>query len=40
MEFVDRELELNLLDDLYRREGAQLLVLYGRRRVGATGPGP
>jgi AAA+ ATPase superfamily predicted ATPase len=36
MEFVDRELELNLLDDLYRREGAQLLVLYGRRRVGKT----
>ena len=28
--------ELQLLDDLYQREGAQLLILYGRRRVGKT----
>ena len=36
MRFVDRELELNLLDDLYRRDGAQFLILYGRRRIGKT----
>ena len=36
MDFVDRGMELKLLDDLYQREGAQLLILYGRRRVGKT----
>ena len=36
MSFVAREMELGLLDDLYRRRGAQLLILYGRRRVGKT----
>jgi hypothetical protein len=36
MGFVDREMELNLLDDLYQRPGAQLLILYGRRRIGKT----
>lgn len=36
MDFVSREMELGLLDDLYRRRGAQLLILYGRRRVGKT----
>ncbi|MCP4359185.1 MAG: hypothetical protein GY796_14315 [Chloroflexi bacterium] len=30
MDFVARQMELNLLDDLYRRSGAQLLILYGR----------
>jgi AAA+ ATPase superfamily predicted ATPase len=36
MDFVDRELELRLLDELHAREGAQLLILYGRRRIGKT----
>ena len=36
MNFVARQMELNLLDDLYRRSGAQLLILYGRRRIGKT----
>ena len=34
--FVDREVELAWLEDLYKREGAQLAVLYGRRRLGKT----
>ena len=34
--FVARERELALLNDLYRRPGAQFLVLYGRRRIGKT----
>jgi AAA+ ATPase superfamily predicted ATPase len=36
MDFVDREMELNLLNDLYQRRGSQFLVLYGRRRIGKT----
>ncbi|MDX1414291.1 MAG: ATP-binding protein [Candidatus Promineifilaceae bacterium] len=36
MSFVSREMELGLLADLYQRERAQLLILYGRRRVGKT----
>jgi len=36
MEFVDRRMELQVLDDLHDRHGAQLLVLYGRRRAGKT----
>lgn len=36
MQFVDRDRELGLLNELYGREGAQLVVLYGRRRVGKT----
>ncbi len=36
MNFVSREMELQLLTDLYHRKGAQLLILYGRRRVGKT----
>ena len=36
MPFVSREMELALLDDLYRRAGAQFLILYGRRRIGKT----
>ncbi|MBP8000077.1 MAG: ATP-binding protein [Chloroflexi bacterium] len=35
-EFVGRNMELGLLDNLYRRRGAQLLILYGRRRIGKT----
>ena len=34
--FVGRDRELRLLNDLYQRQGAQLLVLYGRRRIGKT----
>jgi AAA+ ATPase superfamily predicted ATPase len=34
--FHDRQRELALLDRLYVRPGRQLLVLYGRRRVGKT----
>jgi len=29
MDFVGREMELNLLDDLYQRRRAQFLILYG-----------
>ena len=36
MDFVGRDLELSLLDDVYRRRGAQFLILYGRRRIGKT----
>ncbi len=34
--FVGRAAELNLLDRLWRRPDAALLILYGRRRVGKT----
>jgi AAA+ ATPase superfamily predicted ATPase len=34
--FVGRERELKLLDDLWARQDAQFLILYGRRRVGKT----
>ncbi|MFO7539272.1 MAG: ATP-binding protein, partial [Chloroflexota bacterium] len=36
MNFVGRDLELGLLNEVYRRRGAQFLILYGRRRVGKT----
>jgi AAA+ ATPase superfamily predicted ATPase len=36
MAFHNRQRELALLNDLYRRAGGQLFVLYGRRRVGKT----
>lgn len=36
MIFVGRDRELGLLDDLYRRRGAQFFILYGRRRIGKT----
>lgn len=36
MSLFAREMELTLLDDLHQREGAQLLILYGRRRIGKT----
>ena len=35
-EFVGRITELNLLDELWARDKATLLILYGRRRVGKT----
>ncbi|RLT40401.1 MAG: ATP-binding protein [Chloroflexi bacterium] len=34
--FVNRERELNLLEQCYRSDRAELFVLYGRRRVGKT----
>lgn len=36
MKFVDRRMELGLLDDIYQREGPQFLIVYGRRRIGKT----
>ncbi|MCP4417429.1 MAG: ATP-binding protein [Chloroflexi bacterium] len=36
MDFIGREMELGLLDDLYHRPGAQFLIMYGRRRIGKT----
>ncbi len=34
--FIGRESELNFLEDKYSGTGGQLVVLYGRRRVGKT----
>lgn len=34
--FIGRETELKFLNDKYETEGGQLVVLYGRRRVGKT----
>ncbi len=34
--FVDREQEMETLQNEYEREGSSLIVLYGRRRVGKT----
>lgn len=34
--FIDRKTELDLLDQRYRSDQAELFVLYGRRRVGKT----
>lgn len=34
--FKNREKELELLDGLYKKDAAKLIVLYGRRRVGKT----
>ena len=35
-QFVDRELEMEILQNEYERDGSALVVLYGRRRVGKT----
>ncbi len=35
-QFVDREEDLAYLEDKYREQGAQLIVVYGRRRIGKT----
>lgn len=35
-QFVDREMERNALEKEYARDGASLVVVYGRRRVGKT----
>ena len=34
--FIGREAELKFLNDKYGTEGGQLIVLYGRRRIGKT----
>ncbi len=34
--FVGRQQELSLLDELWGADGAKLLILYGRRRIGKT----
>lgn len=34
--FIGRETELKFLNDKYNSDGGQLVVLYGRRRVGKT----
>lgn len=36
LQFVDRNSELEGLNDLYEKEGSDLFVLYGRRRIGKT----
>ena len=34
--FIGRKAELQFLEDKYRQKDGQLIVLYGRRRVGKT----
>ena len=34
--FTDRRQELEYIENMYRQQGAQLLVVYGRRRLGKT----
>lgn len=34
--FIDREYELSVLEEAWKQDGAKLVVLYGRRRVGKT----
>lgn len=34
--FIGRQEELNTLNALYQEKGGQLVVLYGRRRIGKT----
>ena len=36
MRFIGRHQELNILERMYNKEGFQMLVMYGRRRVGKT----
>ncbi|MEM7800612.1 MAG: hypothetical protein AAF633_15570, partial [Chloroflexota bacterium] len=36
VDFINREKELVALDDLWQQTGAQLLVVYGRRRTDKT----
>ena len=36
MKFVDREEELSSMDDSYSVNGSNLIVIYGRRRIGKT----
>lgn len=34
--FIGREKELNYLEEAYRKDTAQLIAIYGRRRIGKT----
>jgi len=34
--FINRKAELNFLDERFKRKGFELIILYGRRRVGKT----
>ena len=34
--FIDREQEMEILNDQYNRDGSSLVIMYGRRRVGKT----
>ena len=36
VEFIDRQEEMQTLDNEYARKGSSFVVLYGRRRVGKT----
>ncbi len=36
MEFVNREKELDFLHEKWRERGAQLIILWGKRRIGKT----
>ncbi|NJE54470.1 ATP-binding protein [Thermococcus sp. 21S9] len=36
LKFIDREDELNALDELYRQDRAHFVLIYGRRRIGKT----
>ncbi|MBI1994524.1 MAG: ATP-binding protein, partial [Deltaproteobacteria bacterium] len=36
MDFINREVELAMLDKLYRSPGFQFVPIYGRRRIGKT----
>ncbi|MCD6552240.1 ATP-binding protein [Thermotoga sp.] len=36
MEFIDREKELEYLNEEYKRPGSSFVVIYGRRRIGKT----
>ncbi len=35
-QFIDREMELNILEKEYRSKGTRLVIVYGRRRIGKT----
>ena len=35
-EFIGRQRELDALDGICKKEGFQMMVLYGRRRVGKS----
>ena len=36
MEFTGRKKELGILEEEYKKDGARLIILYGRRRIGKT----
>jgi len=36
MKFINREKELEILDEYYKKEGFQFVPIYGRRRIGKT----